>query len=337
MSMYRKTVAIILSLALVLGLSVSVYASDNSERLCVSETVNTDDVTLDSMIHGYDIDVFETNNKVSMPNNDDTFTKEARSYTPDQFESNDSFTTSTNGRSGYLISANIHDDDDVDFYSFIVTDEDVNNGEYYSFILTNIPSGCNYDMLIVNDSWEGYIYNNSGTTTENAMFTFNTSGVYYVIIYSSDGCSSSNYALFYGRSIQSGSYGYVSTGINVNHGYIPIGSSTTTYTTYYSYDLTNNNSIPSTAFVTKFRMSMNGNGANYGGLVKQLFAENGTGYQTMGAIELFTMPERQHIVRQNWSIRAGVLYSYNYSWIPQVHITYDYIINPQTMFYAPLG
>lgn len=84
-------------------------------------------------------------------------------------------------------------------------------------------------------------------------------------------------------------------------------------------------------------MTSEGNGANWGDLVKQIFTEEGTGYQQYGSIELFNMPERAHIVRQRWYVRGGVVYSMNFSWIPRVHITYDYIINPQTMFYAPIG
>jgi len=36
-----------------------------------------------------------------------------------------------------------------------VTDSDVSNGEYYSFILSNMPTNCDYGLLVVNDNLEG--------------------------------------------------------------------------------------------------------------------------------------------------------------------------------------
>lgn len=261
----------------------------------------------------------------------------SETYTPDKFESNDSFASATTGKSGRLIRANIHSETDMDYFKFEVTDADVSNGEYYSFILSNMPTNCDYGLLVVNENLEGYVFNNEGSAMENVMFSFNAAGTYYVIVYSASGCSNTNYALFLGRSIQSDYYGYESTGLTVNFGYIPQGNSYTTYTGYYAFDLTNETTIPDTAFVTKFRMTADGNGANWGGFIKQIFTEDGTGYQQQGGIELFNMPERGHIVRQCWYIRGGIVYSMNFSWTPRVHITYDYIINPQTMYYAPLG
>ena len=129
---------------------------------------------------------------------------------------------------------------------------------------------------------------------ENAMFTFNTAGTYYVIVFSASGCSNSNYALYFGRFILSDSYGYESTGVTINFGYIPQGNQYTTYSGYYAYDLTNNTEILDTAFVTKFRMTSDGNGANWAGFVKQIWTEDGTGYQQLGGIELFNIP-KEHI------------------------------------------
>lgn len=258
-------------------------------------------------------------------------------YTPDKYESNDSFTTATTGKAQHLVRANLHSEMDMDYYRFEVTDNDVSKGEYYSFILSNIPLNCDYGLLIVNDNLEGYVFNNEGSEMENAMFSFNTAGTYYVIVYSASGCSNANYALYFGRSILSGSYGYESTGVTINFGYIPQGNQYTTYSGYYAFNLTNKTEIPDTAFVTKFRMTADGNGANWGGFVKQIWTEDGVGYQQLGGIELFNMPERGHIVRQCWYIRGGIDYSMSFSWTPRVHITYDYIINPQTMYYAPLG
>lgn len=282
----------------------------------------------------FDTDVSEYISKAS--SNDNVMALNS-GYAPDKFESNDTLTTATTGKAQRLIRANLHSETDMDYYKFEVTDSDVKNGEYYSFILSDIPLNCDYGLLIVNENLEGFMYNKEGNEMEYAMFSFNTAGTYYAIVFSASGCSNANYALYFGRTIQAGSYGYESTGLTINFGYIPQGNSYTTYTNYYKYDLTNKTEIPDTAFVTKFRMTADGNGANWAGFIKQIFTEDGTGYQQQGGIELFNMPEREHIVRQCWYIRGGITYSMNFSWTPRVHITYDYIINPQTMYYAPLG
>lgn len=282
----------------------------------------------------FDTDVSESVERLSAETGIMTL---AETYTPDKFEANDSFSTATTGKAQRLVRANLHSETDMDYYRFEVTDNDVANGEYYSFILADMPLNCDYGLLVVNSNLEGYVFNNEGSEMENAMFTFNTAGTYYVIVYSVSGCSNANYALYFGRSIVSDSYGYESTGLDINFGYIPQGNQYTTYTGYYAFDLTNKSEIPDTAFVTKFRMTADGNGANWGGFVKQIFTEDGTGYQQLGGIELFNMPERAHIVRQCWYVRGGIVYSMSFTWQPRVHITYDYIINPQTMYYAPLG
>lgn len=53
----------------------------------------------------------------------------ADTYTPDKYESNDSFSTATTGKAQHLVRANLHSETDMDCYRFEVTDDDVNNGE----------------------------------------------------------------------------------------------------------------------------------------------------------------------------------------------------------------
>jgi hypothetical protein len=99
----------------------------------------------------------------------------------DNFEPNNSFDKATINKEEHYVSANINTESDLDYYRFEVTDEDVQNSEYFSFILSNIPANCNYGFCVVDNNMMGWNYNNPDNTTENAVFKFKKPGAYFLL------------------------------------------------------------------------------------------------------------------------------------------------------------
>ena len=69
-----------------------------------------------------------------------------------------------------------------------------------------------------------------------------------------------------------GQYGYVDTGLDISFGNIPVGNTTPVYRGWYTYDLSNEASIPNDAIVTKIYLTGNGNGAYWLGFYKMMAA-----------------------------------------------------------------
>ena len=95
-----------------------------------------------------------------------------RDTTPDQYESNDTMATATDGLKGSLVTANLHNDTDFDWYQFSLTQEEINNNEYYSIILDNIPSGLNYKLYLVNAYYQGLEITADSSTATSKEFYF---------------------------------------------------------------------------------------------------------------------------------------------------------------------
>lgn len=99
---------------------------------------------------------------------------------PDDYESNDSFSEATRLSNGISRYANINHPEDVDFYKFTLSKR-----SYVEVNLSNIPSGCWYDMDIYNVANENGLIaraNKSGRSKQWQRIL--PSGTYYVKIYS---------------------------------------------------------------------------------------------------------------------------------------------------------
>ncbi len=250
----------------------------------------------------------------------------------DIYEPNNGPAAATQGKSGSKVNATIHADTDVDWYGFQVTQADVNDGVIYSFILTNIPIGCDYDMYLLDETFAGYADLQSGNTTEQFYLTFNTAGTYYVAVQSDLGYSDSAYTLYFGRTYKSGYRSYTDTGLTYNFGNIPLGNTTEMFTGWLSYNLTNATDIPDSAIVERFYLTDHGNGAYWIGLSKWLAAQNGDIYKQYGGILLMDMNYgNNYYVKQNWSIRGSIIHSNYFVWTPKVAIEYQYPVIPQNL------
>lgn len=268
----------------------------------------------------------------------------ALTATGDSYEANNGPAVATKGRYNKITYASLHDANDVDWYTIEVLD----TSKPISVFLTNIPSGCDYDMYLLKyDSTLGitkmYYNLQSGTTAEELYGTVDEVGTYYVVVQAStsssieNNFSSSNYTLYMGDYYRVGQYGYVDTGLDISFGNIPVGNTTPVYRGWYTYDLSNEASIPNDAIVTKIYLTGNGNGAYWLGFYKMMAAA-GQGIQLeskIGQIEVMYSGDNQLLAKQKWLIGGKIMASTNFVWEPQILIAYKYAATISNMrFFA---
>lgn len=249
----------------------------------------------------------------------------------DIYETNNGPGLATSGRYNKLTNASIHESSDVDWYRIEVLDET----KPISVFLTNIPSGCDYDMYLLQyDSNVGitnmYYNIQAGNTSESLYGTVDQIGTYYVVVQPKtsvdNNYSSSNYTLYMGDYYRNRQYGYTDTGLDISFGYIAVGNTTPVYRGWYSYDLTNETSIPDDAVVTKIYLSDTGNGAYWLGFYKMM-AAGGQGRlldEKIGQIEVMYSGDDELLAKQQWLIGGHLIASSNFVWEPQILIAYKY-------------
>lgn len=194
----------------------------------------------------------------------------------DQYEPNDMPSTATTRMSGKAVYGNFHDSTDVaDWFEFEVSSADVSNEEPYSFILTNIPAGCDYDMYVVNSDISGITHNiQTGTSSEQMVFSFTKAGTYYVVIQSSEGYDTSNYyKLYFGKSWAHGVTGWANTGLTFNFDDKAEGTADYFYSSsgWQILDFRNNSAFPDGSVVNYFYLDATHTGT-WGGFEKILRA-----------------------------------------------------------------
>lgn len=262
----------------------------------------------------------------------------------DSYEANNGPAVATSGRYNKITYASLHEANDVDWYTIKVLDA----SKPISVFLTNIPSGCDYDMFLVKyDSTQGitkmYYNIQTGTTAEELYGTVDEIGTYYVVVQAStsssieNNFSSSNYTLYMGDYYRVGQYGYVDTGLDISFGYIAVGNTTPVYKGWYTYDLSNESSIPNDAIVTKIYLTDSGNGAYWIGFYKMMAAaDQGIQLeQKIGQIDVMYSGDNELLAKQRWLIGGNIIASTNFVWEPQILIAYKYAATISNMrFFA---
>lgn len=263
--------------------------------------------------------------------------------TGDSYETNNMPSTATTGRYNKVTYGTIHDDNDVDWYKIDV----LSSEEPISIFLTNIPRNCDYDLYLVKyDSTNGitalYANTESGTTSEE-MYGYVEAGTWYVVVQASsdvaNNYSTSSYALYMGNYYRTGQHGYVDTGLDISFGYIAVGNTNPVYKGWYTYDLTNNTSIPNDAAVTKIYLTDSGNGAYWIGFYKMI-AAGGQGTvlgDKIGQIDLMYSYDsgNRYYVKQPWLIGGHIIASTNFVWEPQILIAYEFGATVQNLRFLP--
>ncbi|MCL1809392.1 MAG: pre-peptidase C-terminal domain-containing protein [Clostridiales bacterium] len=109
----------------------------------------------------------------------------------DRYEPNNTMAAATSISNNVTITdANIHTASDVDYYKFTIS-----KASNATIDLTNIPSGCNYDLRLYNSTGTQISSSaNSGNNPEKITATLNA-GTYYIYVCSWSGYSNSNYRL----------------------------------------------------------------------------------------------------------------------------------------------
>ena len=241
----------------------------------------------------------------------------------DKLEPNNSKEDASVGCINHKIKATIHDLDDMDWYKIDVSTIDKN----YSLVLTDIPSGCNYDMVLLSeDLSSGYASDNEGTVPEEIYITANKQTTYYVVVGSSGGYSDKPYTLYLGKTIVYGDTGWRDTGLTFN-----FGNSACTLPMQY-YNLSSDNTIPNDNAIYRFQLSDSGNGAYWRGLYKYIRAENGDEYWQYGKIDTFDLPtDKVYNSKQRWGIYGSIEQSSYFVWRPKIYIMYMFFAKPETM------
>ena len=109
-----------------------------------------------------------------------------------EVENNNTFGTANSLTLGVEMNGKISTTSDEDYFKF-----NVSNGQIINVSLSDIPSWCDYDIKLYNNTQTQVSYSNkSGNANEYIKHTATSSGTYYVRIYSYSGYSPySSYAL----------------------------------------------------------------------------------------------------------------------------------------------
>lgn len=326
-------------LTLAIFLSAGNSFPTNAMSINTTSDLNTDDNVLKEKVSLKDdlttLKKCTKNNLKSsiVKNKDISFLAE----TGDGYEVNDGPDTATTGRYNLVTYASLHDTDLADWYEMDISDA----SEPISIVLTNIPANCDYDVYLVEYSPTtgiGDVYANisTGNASEELIGYVQKSGTYYVVVQPSDGIennySDSNYKLYFGDYIRTKSYGYESTGLNIDFGYVKPGNTTPVYKYWYAYDLTNSTQIPDGAAVDSIYLSSDGNGNSWVGFYKMLGYGNGATLATKsGGISLmYSVDEnatQYYEAKQKWLIGGYVSSSTYFIWQPKMRIVYLYGVN----------
>lgn len=225
----------------------------------------------------------------------------------------------------------------------------------FSFFLTDIPTGCDFDLRLVNLTTSQYILlgQNEGNVDEEMYVTFTDDFVkeaydddlqIWVVAYQGSGSFTAHAnTLWKGRGIDdtiysAGSYNQ-STNLSFNFG--SYNSTSPKYSEYQNYYLTNNNAVPYGAIFKSLNIDSSGNGAYWIGLTKQFVLPNGSGLQTANGLSEFNLLDYQPTfkdasgnyyanpisgisVKQNWRIRGFLTRSDYFIWQPKISFSYIY-------------
>lgn len=328
-----KGTAMVLSFAMLLTLASSVPVNaKETEELVAEEAIVTE--SLENVANNFSkLDSDAAMDVLERLSGDESILN-SLTASGDQYEDNDSPETATTGRYNLVTYATIDSDDDMDWYEMDISDSSVP----ISIILTNIPANRDYDVYLIEySSSTGYgdIYSNleDGSVPEELIGRVNHSGTYYVVVMPNqtitNNYSDSNYKLYFGDYVRYKTYGYTSTGINIDFGYVKSGNTTPVYKYWYSYNLTNSNMIPDGALVDSIYLSSDGNGNSWIGFTKMLgYGTNTTLATKSGGINLMFSAEPNaqwyHEVKQNWLIGGYLTSSMYFTWQPKMRIDYMY-------------
>lgn len=258
----------------------------------------------------------------------------------DQYEPNNMPSMATTGMMGSAVYGNFHDSTDVaDWFEFEVTSTDVSNDEPFSFILTNIPSGCDYDMFLVNSDISEMTHNiQTGTASEEMILTFAKPGKYYVVIQPNGAYSASSYyKLYFGRTWAHGLTGWANTGFTFNFDNKLQGTPDYIYSSsgWQIIDFRNNTAFPDGSIVNYFYLDSTHTGT-YGGFDKIIRAATDVDrwHEQHGVLDIYDMRSYNYQVKQEWAIHGRVNYASNFVWKPMVKIDFRYPVVLQNMSYV---
>lgn len=111
--------------------------------------------------------------------------------TGDSFEPNNTQSTASAIALGSTITtANLHASTDIDFFKFTLS-----SGSNVNIELSNIPSGCDYDLQLLNNSGTVLASSAKGSNKDESISISISSGTYYIKVYSFSGSSNTNYSL----------------------------------------------------------------------------------------------------------------------------------------------
>ncbi len=238
----------------------------------------------------------------------------------DPYEPNNGPATATRVSYNSTIYATIGYSGDAD--AFITH---INAGSYIALSLKNIPSGCNYELYLLDKNSNILASStNTGNTNELIYGTINVSDDYMIVAIGRSGYSSSaQYKLFIG-DMPVGTGSVSTSGIaNTLKVYSPSGSASTTV------DFTNDKSIPSNAQVTSISMPpFSGDGyvsdENY---ITRTIGNSYGSYTKTGCLSDVYKVSGYMPVKTLWTITFNVaqMSSSYVTWnYPSINISYQY-------------
>jgi hypothetical protein len=108
----------------------------------------------------------------------------------DNYEPNDTLSTATSIQSTSSIQASISTGDDTDYFDF-----SIDIARRVEITLSNIPSGCDYNLQLLDNEGDLICQSNNGFNNSESLIHNLPSGTYYIKVYTVYGFSNSVYTL----------------------------------------------------------------------------------------------------------------------------------------------
>ena len=166
----------------------------NSQHSCLATSAHTgvrsESISLEIPTTGtyyikvYSVSGFSTNNYV--------LSLSANYPAPflDDYEPNDTLSTATSIQSTSSIQASISTGDDLDYFVF-----SIDTARRVNITLSNIPSGCDYNLQLLDDEGDIICQSNNGLYNSESLIHNLSSGTYYVKVYTVYRFSNTEYTL----------------------------------------------------------------------------------------------------------------------------------------------
>jgi len=219
-----------------------------------------------------------------------------------------------------------------------------NNNTFDNLYTIYISAPSNYDLLLVDAAmtqvWQL-------PTNQDIILTYNEiAGLFgstssslnlYLVVQVSSGSITQPFYLYYGATYKSGSTNEIDTGLVFNIGTLNVAAPQIWYSPAYIYSgMVNNTSVPDYALISKLYLTSDSTGDGMNGAQKYIKTASGYNQSMLGFIEVTTIPENVHPVKQQYQFQLSLRQSTNLVWKPKMQFSYIYPVTASNIRFVSI-